>query len=102
MKLQILTALALVTISTSAWATTYRCVGTEPFFNVEINPSKERLRYTTPTNLKGTNYAITKSLQAEGMQPGNVFMFKGTKSNVSATLTHSNIAGRACLSLIHI
>lgn len=96
MKLQLLATLALITISNSAWASNYRCVGTEPFFNIVIDPSSKKLRYSTPTNVDGTVYAITKSLQADGLQTGNVFMFKGTKSNVSATLTHSNIAGNAC------
>lgn len=96
MRLRALTALTFAFLSAPAWAATYRCVGTEPFFNVDINTTTHRLRYRTPTNLSGTLYAITNPLQAEGIQTGNVFMLKGTRSNISATLMHRNIAGRAC------
>lgn len=96
MKLQVLSAMTIAMLAIPSWAATYRCLGTEPFFNVDINTTTDRLRYRTPTNQTGTLYRITNPLQAAGIQTGNVFMFKGTRSDISATLMHRNIAGRSC------
>ena len=74
----------------------YVCTGTEPFFSLDINATSGKLHYTSPENEKGILYSVTSPLQARGIQEGNVVVFKGKKSDISATLLSSTIAGKTC------
>ena len=74
----------------------YVCTGTEPFFSLNINATTGKMIYTSPENEKGSSYSVTNPLQARGVAEGNIVVFKGKKSDVSATLLSSTVAGKAC------
>lgn len=96
MKLALFVALISGLISTSAFAARYACVGTEPFYSLDINTTTNRLRHSTPTNPTGNLYRITRPRQAQGIQTNMAFVVKGTLSDVSATLLSSQLTGHTC------
>ena len=95
--LKIVTATAaLVLFSTSAFAEFkgLGCQGTEPFWSLDVNVEKSTMRYSAPENLKGTVYKMAKPASAIGMGDLMVMVFKGSKSDVSATVLSADIAGK--------
>jgi uncharacterized membrane protein len=94
-KIVIATA-ALVMFSTSAFAEFKGlvCFGTEPFWDIDINVTQGTLKYKAPENLKGTVYKMAKPVSAIGMGELTVMVFKGSRSDVSATVLSDQIAGK--------
>jgi len=71
----------------------YVCMGTEPFYSVDIDVKKGELTYVAPEVIDGESYKISGPKHAAGMSEDSVAVFQG--QNVSATILSASISG-AC------
>ncbi len=87
---------ALTALSTSAFAEIKQlsCVGTEPFWNVQIDVEKSEMTYVDPVVAKAITYKLEAPQQAHGMQDDNVIVY--TSDSLTTTVLSSNIAGSTC------
>lgn len=72
------------------------CLGTEPFWSLDVDVVKSKMTYTSPDNLKGSAYKMSQPSQAVGLQENMVMVFKAAKKDVSATVISSDLAGKKC------
>ncbi len=91
----LLVLVSTLLISTTAFAEFKGlvCLGTEPFWSLKIDALKGRMGFSAP-GAKAATYAVTKPLNAHGVQEMMVMVFKGLKSDVSATVISSSLAGK--------
>jgi uncharacterized membrane protein len=68
------------------------CVGTEPFFSVDIDVNSGKLNYTAPEVLNGMDYKISKPMNAVGLNELTVVVFKG--KGVNATVLSNDVGAR--------
>lgn len=88
----------LLLLSNSAFAELkgLNCLGTEPFWGLEVDVVKNQLAFKTEADEKPQYKKIKKPLQAYGVGENMVMVFKSLKQDISATVISSNIAGKAC------
>ena len=94
---QILLAAALVLgFSQEASANVNRlfCVGTEPFYAIDIHVSSGMMKLTTPEDLNGTTYEIEGPINAQGIQDNVVMVFKGRYSDITLNVISEHVAGK--------
>jgi len=80
-------------LGAQAESKTLNCIGTEPFFSVEINVEEAKMTYTDPVE-HGHAHSIVGPLQAAGVQDDVVMVFKCKSMDVSATLLSEKLAGK--------
>lgn len=84
----------LISIVSFAEVKGLACGGTEPFWSLDIDATNGKMHFSSPENMKGSTFAVTPPLKARGIQDTLIMVFKGIKSDVSATAISSAIAGK--------
>ncbi len=82
MKTFIVLATLLTSMSSFAGLNGYECVGTEPFFSLSIKGKNLSLNDTVKT----TKATVDAPLNAIGMSPGNVTVYKNKKADINVTI----------------
>lgn len=70
------------------------CVGTEPFFALDISVANGMMKETSPEDLKGTMYKIDGPINAQGLQDSVVMVFKGHYSDITLNVISEHVAGK--------
>lgn len=72
----------------------YLCVGTEPFYSLEIKGNK--MVYSDAVSEKKTTYKVSRPVDAAGVSSGNAVSYREKNGKAVVTLLSSSMAGSDC------